>query len=122
MKRLHRASFTQALAREPQAVEPSPDPVPVSTATLPREPSSPATILVSTDIARWLIEQGERVAFNEPAPHYCKLCDAPVATRDQKAHLRGHVRQIEQQAKARKRDATERLRQVTRLRREGARA
>lgn len=122
MKRLRRSSFAQAMAGEPKAGAAVPT-APVSTAgNSGPEQSSPATILVSTDIARWLIDQGERVAFNEPRPHYCKLCDAPVAPRDQKTHLRVHVRQLEAQAKTRKREATKRLRRVNRLRREGAAA
>jgi len=81
-----------------------------------------STILVEdSDIVRWLLHESERDPrrmFNDFAPHACKLCDEPVAPRDQRAHVTAHRREKARQAALQRRAASKRLRTLNKLRQE----
>src|SRR5262252_7327118 len=73
------------------------------------------------EVIRWLLHESERdprKAFNDFAPHACKLCGDPVAPKEQRAHVAGHRRERRRLAALQRRTAAKRLRAVNKLRRE----
>ena len=73
------------------------------------------------EVIRWLLHESERdprKAFNDFAPHACKLCGDHVAPKEQRAHLAAHRREKARLAAQARRTATKRLRAVNKLRRE----
>ena len=73
------------------------------------------------DVVRWVLHAAERdprACFNSFHPFYCRLCDDPVAPKEQRAHVAGHRREKQRLAALQRRAASKRLRTLNKLRRE----